>query len=176
MAAIKTNELAVIPVSKLSADTAASLKQFNCDNKFLNEFAKKQLAKNDKKNLHKGFVAVIEGKVVGYVTTKVASLAKESLAQPGMPNSIPVLSLEQIATDVNYRQRKIGSRLLKEALQVTVHVAQVTGVYGLQLWSHPGALGFYSALGFTTLTKKQVGDIELTLMFMSVETIQQALA
>lgn len=60
---------------------------------------------------------------MGYVTTKVAALAKESLAQPGMPNSIPVLSHEQIATDVNYRQRKIGTRLLKEALQVTVHVA-----------------------------------------------------
>ncbi|WP_157981257.1 GNAT family N-acetyltransferase [Aliidiomarina iranensis] len=151
---MQNQEVAITAIAKIPSKAVGTLKQFDCGDKFLNEFARKQLIKNDKKNLHKGFVAIADEKVVGYVTTKVSSLVRSFLGQPGLPNSVPVLSLEQIATDVRYQRCKIGSRLLNEVLQVTIKVSQVTGVYGLQLWAHPSALNFYNTLGFSALSQK----------------------
>lgn len=64
MDAFESRELAAISISKISTSTAASLKHFDCGDKFLNEFAKKKLIKNDKRDLHKGFVGVTGGRVV----------------------------------------------------------------------------------------------------------------
>jgi len=162
----------VVPVSKLKDTDTATLKSFDCNDQFLNSFATKKLVKYDKRNLHKGFVAICDNRIVGFVTTKVASMAREHYPEKSLPKSIPVLSLEQIATDINYRGRSIGRRLLKEALNITVMVSESTGVKGLQLWSHPDALGFYEKHGFQILATQQQGDIELTLMMLPVETIR----
>lgn len=174
MQTLEQQGVVVVPVSKLSDRYSATLKSFDCNDKFLNEFAKKQLIKNDSRDLHKGLVAICDNRIVGYVTTKVASLAKEYLSEQGLPKSIPVLSLEQIATDVNYRGRSIGRRLLNEALKITVFVSNSTGVKGLQLWSHPDALGFYERHGFQKLVTQKHGDIELTLMLLPIDTIRQS--
>lgn len=176
MVQFEQGSLAIIPVSKITQGVAASLKQFNCDDTFLNMVAHKKLIKNDKKNLHKGFVVVMDGRVVAYATTKVGSLNKNYLDESGLPKKIPVLSLEQIATDVDYRRRKIASRLLKRILEIILEISAGAGVYGLHLWSHPGALQFYDSLGFTRLVTERHGDLDLTLMFMHVQTIKEALA
>ena len=174
MSTLEQQGVVVVPVSKLSADDSATLKSFNCNDKFLNEFARKKLIKNDSQDLHKGFVAICDGRVVGYVTTRVTSLAREHMSGQGLPKSLPAISLEQIATDIDYRNRSIGRRLLKEALLITVLVSASTGVRGLQLWAHPDAVGFYEKHGFQILTTEQRGDVALTLMFLSIDVIRKA--
>lgn len=165
----------IIPISKITQDVAASLKLFDCDDPFLNMVAQKKLIKNDKKNLHKGFVVVADDRIVAYATTKVGSLDKNYLDESGLPKKLPVLCLEQIATDVHYRRRKIASRLLKKVLEITLEISAGAGVYGLYLWSHPDALPFYDSLGFTRLITERHGELDLTLMFMHVQTIKEAL-
>lgn len=171
----ESNRVAITPVSHLGGGVIAKLKEFDCGDKFLNDFAHKKLLKNDKKDLHKGFAIEIEGRVAGYMTTRVNNLDREYLEQGNLPKTIPTLSLEQIATDLRFRGEGLGKKLTKKALELTVSVSSGTGVKGLHLWSHPKALGFYKSLGFQVLYKDEKSDPELTLMFMPIETIRKAM-
>ena len=178
----ENHEPQIIAVARLEPSEIKNFKNFDCGNAFLNKFASQRLIKYDKRDLHKGFVIIIDGELAGYFTTRVNSLTRERLtqassgaSQSALPITIPTISLEQIATDLRFRGRGLGKKLLRRALEITVEVAHGTGVKGLHLWSHPDALPFYRSLGFQELTTEPHSGTPLTLMFMPIETIRQAM-
>ncbi|MDH2431049.1 GNAT family N-acetyltransferase [Pokkaliibacter sp. MBI-7] len=161
------------------AITPAKLKQFDCGDTFLNSSARK-LQKTAKEHQLKVYVATLDDNLVGYCTTRVGQLMRDDFAggsYTGMPRLIPVLLLEQIATDIRYQKQGIGSDLLVEAVfHSALKVSMHAGLQGVALWSHPRAVAFYRSLGFITLpTTQSISDgdqaIELSLMYLDIDTI-----
>ncbi len=114
--------------------------------------------------------------IVAYITLRVHSLEKSWFVGTGsLPKQVPVLMIDQIATDLRYQGRGIGRDLLAEAFKSAVIISEQAGLKGVVLWSHPDAVGFYSRLGMVSIATKQDGDIELTLMFISIESIIAAM-
>lgn len=176
MAAIEDSIVAITPVSQLEKGVIATLKDFDCADNFLNQYARKNLVNNDKKNLAKGFVAIVDNVIVGYITTKVTSLDRGNFDETGLPHAVPTLSIEQVATDIKHRNKHLGKKLTQKALKIALSVSKNSGLKGVSLWSHPDAVGFYEKLCFKSLGTKQTSNsLELTLMFLPIETIEKSL-
>lgn len=156
--------------------TKAAIKDFDCGDKFLNDFLKKQCARKLKNNLIRGYVAVSSDKVDGYITMQVHSLEREYWGEPSsLPRQVPVLMIDQIATDKTVQGRGIGKDLLSEAFKSAVVISEQAGLRGVSLWSHPNAVGFYKKLGMIEISTKDLGGKELALMYLDIETITDAL-
>jgi len=171
----EASQLAILPLTKVKLEKSMT-KEFDCGDKFLNEFLKKSCAKKVQKNLIRGHVALNSGKVVGYITLQVHSLEKDWFVQMGShPNQVPVLMIDQIATDSSHQGMGIGRYLLAEAFKSAAIISEEAGLAGIALWSHPRALGFYQKLGMVSIGQQTVGDFELTLMFLKIETVVAAM-
>tara|TARA_R110000868_G_scaffold156442_3_gene383312 strand:- start:253 stop:777 length:525 start_codon:yes stop_codon:yes gene_type:complete len=163
-------------LSKL--DRQPNFSNFSSGDLFLDDFAAKKLAKADVKNDTRVYVALDGDNVVGYATMKVFMLNNNEYSiLPGKyPRLVPVLMLEQIAVDKAYQSNGIGKRLMQEVIKATVLVNELAATKGLALWAHPTAISFYKSLAFLKIPDgiKQVQDIELTLMFLHIDTIIDA--
>ena len=151
---------------------------FNSGDRFLDNFAANKLAKADKKNDNRVYVALDGDKVVGYATMKVFMINNDeySILPSKYPRLVPVLMLEQIAVDKAYQGKGIGKRLMREVIKATVLVNELAATKGLALWAHPTATDFYQKLAFLKISDgvKQVQGIDLTLMFLHIDTIMDA--
>lgn len=86
-------------------------------------------------NQEKGFTAVLvvheEGRVVGYYglapTAVVPNALPRSIRTGQPPNPVPCLLLGQLATDIGWTGRGIGTGLVKHALQRCVAAASLVG-------------------------------------------------
>lgn len=86
-------------------------------------------------NQEKGFTAVMVvhevGHVVGYYglapTAVVPNVLPRSIRTGQPPDPVPCLLLGQLATDINWAGRGIGTGLLKHALERCVHAASLVG-------------------------------------------------
>lgn len=151
---------------------------FNSGDRFLDNFAANKLAKADEKNDNRVYVALDGDKVVGYATMKVFMINNDeySILPSKYPRLVPVLMLEQIAVDKAYQGKGIGKRLMREVIKATVLVNELAATKGLALWAHPTATDFYQKLAFLKISDgvKQVQGIDLTLMFLHIDTIMDA--
>lgn len=151
---------------------------FNSGDRFLDDFAANKLAKADEKNDNRVYVALDGDKVVGYATMKVFMINNDeySILPSKYPRLVPVLMLEQIAVDKAHQGKGIGKRLMREVIKATVLVNELAATKGLALWAHPTATNFYQKLAFLKISDgmKKVQGIELTLMFLNIDTIMDA--
>lgn len=158
--------------------TPTVIRKFDCGDDFLNSFALK-IKKLDETNAIRALVAVKGNQLCGYITMKVSSLTKDSFQeQPfgSMPLLVPVMMVDQIATSLQEQGKGIGTTLLGKAFKSALIIKENAGLKGVGLWSHPDAVGFYQKLGLIPLTTKVSNSTELTLMFIAIETIEDALS
>lgn len=86
-------------------------------------------------NQEKGFTAVMvvheAGRVVGYYglapTAVLPTVLPRSIRTGQPPNPVPCLMLGQLATDIGWTERGIGTGLLKHALERCVTAARLVG-------------------------------------------------
>jgi hypothetical protein len=86
-------------------------------------------------NQEKGFTAVMvvheAGRVVGYYglapTAVLPTVLPRSIRTGQPPNPVPCLLLGQLATDIGWTERGIGTGLLKHALERCVTAARLVG-------------------------------------------------
>ena len=156
-----------------------SFLNFDCGDLFLDSFALKKLAKADANNDYRVYVAVDGDIGVGYATMKVFMLSNDehSILSGKSPRQVPVVMLDQIAVAKAYQDKGIGKRLMRKVMEATVLVNELAAAKGLALWAHPKAKNFYISLGFDAIpdATKKVQDVELTLMFLHVESILDVL-
>lgn len=108
-------------------------------------------------NQQKGFTAVLvvheEGRVVGYYglapTAVVPSILPRSVRTGQPPDPVPCLLLGQLATDVGWAGRGIGTGLVKHALERCVRAAGLVGGRALMVNAiDDDAAAFWRRRGF----------------------------
>lgn len=125
-------------------------------------------------NQQKGFTAVMvvhqEGRVVGYYglapTAVVPSTLPRSVRTGQPPDPVPCLLLGQLATDLQWAGRGIGTGLLKHALARCVQAASLVGGRALIVNAIDGeAARFWTRRGFIAskddplVLFRSIGDI-----------------
>ncbi|MCI0364648.1 MAG: GNAT family N-acetyltransferase [Phycisphaerales bacterium] len=127
--------------------------QFSCGKPALDYWLKTRALSNQEK----GFTAVIvvheNHRVVGYYglapTAVVPSILPRSIRTGQPPDPVPCLLLGQLATDLAWNGRGIGTGLLKHALERCVTAARLIGGRALIVNAvDPDAAAFWRRRGF----------------------------
>lgn len=129
------------------------LSQFSCGKPALDHWLKTRALSNQEK----GFTAVIvvheHNRVVGYYglapTAVVSSVLPRSIRTGQPPDPVPCLLLGQLATDLAWTGKGIGTGLLKHALERCVAAARLIGGRALVVNAvDADAAGFWRRRGF----------------------------
>lgn len=126
--------------------------EFDCGRNTLNEWLIKRAIKNQDSGASRTFVICSQKKVIGYYT--LASGSVERLNTPkvisrNMPESIPVTVLGRLAIDKQFQKQRLGSALLKDAIQRTALIAKDIGIRALLVHAlDDQAKAFYLQYGF----------------------------
>ena len=150
------------------------LTTFSCGRPSLDHWLKTRALANQQRGFTVVMVVHDEGRVVGYYglapTSIVPSFLPRSIRTGQPPNPVPCLLLGQLATDLAWAGKGIGSGLLLHALTRSVAGAQLIGGRALVVTAlDEEAAGFWGRRGF--LASK---DDPLTL-FRSMADIAKSL-
>lgn len=132
---------------------AHDVSAFGCGKPSLDHWLKTRALSNQEK----GFTAVLvvhdAGRVVGFYglapTAVVPSVLPRSIRTGQPPDPVPCLLLGQLATDLGWTGRGVGTGLLKHALERCVHAATLVGGRALMVNAVDAeAAGFWQRRGF----------------------------
>lgn len=132
---------------------AHDVSQFSCGKPALDHWLKTRALSNQEK----GFTAVIvvhqDSRVIGYYglapTAVVPAVLPRSIRTGQPPDPVPCLLLGQLATDLTWKGRGIGTGLLKHALERCVAAARLIGGRALVVNAvDPEAAEFWRRRGF----------------------------
>lgn len=148
-----TIEFSLFDISK----TYGGRKQFDCGHTVINRFVHDSLVSQVKRQLSVAYVLTDSDqndRLIGFFTIAHHALdasALSALQLGSLPKKIPCARLIMLGVDQNYKNQKLGSRLMKQALAITKKSSSQMGCYGLYLDADPAAVGFYQKLGFALL-------------------------
>jgi len=126
---------------------------FDCGNAELDRWLVDHALASQKADLARTYLALDGGAVVGYVSLTTGSIRHEAAPKRfvrGMPrHPIPTILIARLAVDHRYQGRRLGSRLLAEALRVAVIVSDTAAARLLVVDAiDEQAAGFYRRWGF----------------------------
>ena len=155
--------------------SAHDIAEFDCGKPTLNNWLKTRALSNQEK----GFTAVLvvheAGRVVGYYglapTAVVPSALPRAIRTGQPPDPVPCLLLGQLATDIAWTGRGVGTGLVKHALERSVTAAALVGGRALMVNAvDEEAATFWQRRGFM-----QSRDDRL-ILFRSIAEIAASLA
>jgi GNAT superfamily N-acetyltransferase len=156
---------------------------FSCGQSDLDRYFEHYAGQNQfKLHLAVTYVAVVEGRIVGFAAVAASSLERASLPSerlrrrlPGYP--LPVLRLARLGVDTRAQGLGIGKALLRHVLQLAVDQRDRLGCIGVVTDAKPDAVPFYEGLGFEPLAGVREGLLvgEPLPMFLGIETIAATL-
>jgi GNAT superfamily N-acetyltransferase len=155
---------------------------FSCGHPDLDRFFEHYAGQNQfKLHLAVTYVAVVEGRIVGFATVAPASVERAAVPSarlrkrlPSYP--LPVLRLARLGVDTRAQGLGIGRALLRHVLALAVHQRDRLGCVGVVTDAKPDAVAFYEGLGFAPLEGVREGLLvsEPLPMFLGIETIAAA--
>jgi GNAT superfamily N-acetyltransferase len=128
------------------------LKAFECGETALNEWLNKHALKNQSRNNTRTFVLpTIEkcgGKVIGFYTLVVATLAHVDAIHPlregtSPKHPIPAILLARFAVATGYQGQGLGKALLKDVLKRALAISEQVGVRAVLVNAKPNSAEFY---------------------------------
>lgn len=152
-------------------------KDFDCGLPTINEYFTEQLRRALKSENFKGIGAVVGKDLLGYCTLTVSEIAREK-AKPGLdkptnlPKQVPVVRLVMLGVDKRLQKCGIGLALMRRALVETAQLHNQIPVKGLYLDAAPGAVKFYTELGFQALSEPD--EEQSTPMLLGMNAILEA--
>ena len=157
--------------------------RFSCRQPDLDRFFQHYAGQNQfKLHLAVTYVAVAEGRILGFATVAASSIERKSLPSarlrrrlPGYP--LPVLRLARLGVDAHAQGLGVGRALLGHVLDLALEQRDRIGCVGVVTDAKPDAVAFYERCGFVPLDGVREGALhgEPTPMFLSVATIAAAL-
>ncbi len=128
---------------------------FACGEAVLDDWLKRRALANQSSGASRTFVVTNdEQQVMGYYALAAGAVAHQSASRnirQNMPDPIPVMVLARLAVDVRAQRAKLGTALLKDALQRCLLVSQQAGVRALLVHAlNERAQQFYQHYGFKT--------------------------
>lgn len=124
------------------------------------------------------WVAVLEQRLVGFVTVSSAVIERDTLPSarlrkrlPGYP--LPVVRLARLGVDVKAQSRGIGRALLGQVFALALEQRDRLGCLGVVTDAKPEAVPFYEGMGFIPLAGVREGLLpsEPLPMFLGIETL-----
>ena len=157
---------------------------FSCGEADLDRFFEHYAGQNQfKLHLAVTYVAVVEGRIVGFATVAPSSMERASVPSgrlrkrlPSYP--LPILRLARLGVDLRAQGLGIGSALLRHVLTLALEQRDHLGCVGVVTDAKPGAVKFYEGLGFLALEGVREGLLlaDPLPMFLGIETIAAAIA
>jgi GNAT superfamily N-acetyltransferase len=129
------------------------------------------------------YVAVEEGRILGYATVAAGHVEIEDLpaaARRKLPRyPLPALRLARLAVDEAARGQGLGRRLLRFVLELALQMARDYGCTGVVVDAKPDAVDFYQRYGFVSVDVVE-GQSDARPapipMFLAIRAIQAAVA
>lgn len=152
-------------------------KDFDCGLPVINEYFNGQLRRALKSENIKGIGAIIGHDLLGFCTLTVSEIARAK-AKPGLPHAtnltkqIPVVRLVMLGVDKKLQKCGIGLALMQNALIETARLHLQIPIKGLYLDAAPGAVKFYTELGFQALSEPD--EEQSTPMLLGISVIMEA--
>jgi GNAT superfamily N-acetyltransferase len=156
---------------------------FTCGDAELDRFFEHYAGQNQfKLHLAVTYVALVEGRIVGFATIASASVERASIPsarlRKRLPNyPLPVLRLARLGVDTRAQGIGVGKALLKHVLGLALEQRDRLGCVAVVTDAKPDAVGFYEALGFQVLDGVREGVLasEPTPMLLGINAIAAAL-
>jgi predicted GNAT family N-acyltransferase len=146
--------------------------EFSCGKAPLDVFLHTQASQYEKRGVGRTCVAVRPDskRVIGYYTLAASSVEfvnfPETVRKKLPRHPVPTILLGRLAVDVSARGEGLGSGLLTDALERVLGVADVIGVFAVNVHAlDDEARGFYAKHGFAALVDQERH------LFMTVATI-----
>jgi GNAT superfamily N-acetyltransferase len=157
---------------------------FSCGQADIDRFFEHYAGQNQfKLHLAVTYVALVEGRIVGFVTVAPSSMERASVPSarlrrrlPSYP--LPVLRLARLGVDTRAQGLGIGKALLRHVLGLALEQRDRLGCVGVVTDAKADVVTFYVALGFDVLEGVREGLLvsEPLPMFLGIETVATALA
>jgi GNAT superfamily N-acetyltransferase len=157
-------------------DPSISRAAFCCGNDRIDNFFKNNARKQHDVHRVRVYVAHYEGEAVGYYYLVAAThppekVSAEAIEKFGRVNATPSVYLGMIGTHGPWQGNGIGKILMLHAMQKTLEVASLIGIYALTLTAiDEETAKRYERWGFTRFVE---GELD---MFIPITTIRDALA
>lgn len=157
------------------------VESFDCGDEALNNYLKRHAWNNQKKSsIGVTYVAVDESApqtVLGYFTLATSSVPRDKMPSKYVrglpPYDLPLLLLARLAVDKRFARRGLGEALIKEALRITLRVADEVGCRCLVTDAYRNRVDWYAKYGFIPIEGSAENGPQR--MFLDVRTIRMAL-
>jgi len=156
---------------------------FSCGQADLDRFFEHYAGQNQfKLFLAVTYVAVVDGRIVGFATVAASSLERSQVPSarlrkrlPSYP--LPVLRLARLGLDSRAQGLGIGTALVRQVLAIALVQRNAMGCVGVVTDAKPGAITFNESLGFVPVDGVREGLLpsEPLPMFLAIETVAAAL-
>jgi GNAT superfamily N-acetyltransferase len=127
------------------------------------------------------YVAVVDGRLLGFATVSVGSLERRTLPSarmrrrlPGHP--LPILRLARLAVDGRAQGLGVGRALLRHVLDLALDQRDSFGCIGVVTDAKEDAVAFYTRYGFEPLEGVREGALhgEATPLFLPLGAADEA--
>ena len=122
------------------------------------------------------YVAVEDGRLLGFTTVSAASLDADDLPERGKlpPYPLPILRVARLAVGEAQRGRGIGRVLLRFCVELAEKMRDEIGCVGVVVDSKSGSTEFYRRLGFTPVEEEEGSAAQIpqpTMMFLPLGSV-----
>lgn len=129
----------------------------DCGDPALDEFFRRHAGQNQERGISRTYVATRrdDSRVLGFYTLAAGSVPIRDFPEAErrrLPRyDLPVVRLARLAVDRSARGGGVGRALLADAFRRCVRVAELVGVFAVEVYAKQDAIAFYQRHGFAAL-------------------------
>lgn len=157
-------------------DTRHDVSQFDSGIDSLNTWLQRKARLNEAKGGARTYVVCDADRVIAFYSLAASSVERRRVSSRvgrSMPEPIPVILLGQLAVDVNYQGRGLGSDLLIDAGKRALAAADVIGARAIVVQAfNEEARTFYEQFGFLPFSDRE--PLMLLLRISELKVVLQA--
>ncbi|MBL8193477.1 MAG: GNAT family N-acetyltransferase [Blastocatellia bacterium] len=139
------------PFSLVLLEKQHDRKNFDCGSEPLNTYIKQYALQNQKRNMTRVYVILLENKVVAYYSLVYGGVSPEEMPQEMRVGQyqIPIMLIGRMGVDVTQKGKGLGHAMLQDAAIRTIQAADIAGLRALFVHAKDlAAKAFYEHHGF----------------------------